>query len=453
MSYSKIPAGKDLPNDIYVAIEIPANHAPIKYEIDKDTDCLFVDRFMATPMFYPANYGFIPNTLADDGDPLDVLVVTPYPVAPGSVIRARPVGVLHMTDEAGGDAKLIAVPHDKLSVLYKDVKEYTDLPALLLEQIKHFFENYKDLEKGKWVKVEGWGNADAARAEITKPWPRSRSKRASPKRSPAAAGLFHSPSPTAKVGLATPLRSVDRRHALQPISVAVDGQQLPTALGGQAKLVAQAIDVGIQRPRGQHFLVGPEALVEIFPRQRPSQVGEQAAGQAVFAFGQADRRAGPGHGQLGIVEAEVVESLHLMLRGTRSPVATQHGGYPRLQFVGPERLADIVVGAAVQRLHDVLFGVTAGQHDRRRRRIQMLAAPAQQLQAAEVRQLPVEDQQVEGFPLELLEQVLATGETVHVQACSPCAGICCKVCSTRSSSADSSSSIATRIKAGPVQSG
>ena len=104
MSYSKIPAGKDLPNDIYVAIEIPANHAPIKYEIDKDSDCLFVDRFMATPMFYPANYGFIPNTLADDGDPLDVLVVTPYPVAPGSVIRARPVGILNMTDDGGGDA-------------------------------------------------------------------------------------------------------------------------------------------------------------------------------------------------------------------------------------------------------------------------------------------------------------------------------------------------------------
>ncbi len=157
MSYSKVPAGKDLPNDIYVAIEIPANHAPIKY-----------DRFMATPMFYPANYGFIPHTLADDGDPLDVLVVTPYPVAPGSVIRARPVGVLHMTDEAGGDAKLIAVPHDKLSTIYKDVQEYTDLPPLLIEQIKHFFENYKDLEKGKWVKVEGWGNADAARAEILK---------------------------------------------------------------------------------------------------------------------------------------------------------------------------------------------------------------------------------------------------------------------------------------------
>ena len=107
MSYSKIPAGKDLPNDIYVAIEIPANHAPIKYEIDHDSDCLMVDRFMATPMFYPANYGFIPHTLADDGDPLDVLVVTPYPVAPGSVIRCRPVGVLNMTDEAGGDATLL----------------------------------------------------------------------------------------------------------------------------------------------------------------------------------------------------------------------------------------------------------------------------------------------------------------------------------------------------------
>lgn len=166
MSYSNLPAGKDLPNDIYVAIEIPANHAPIKYEIDHDTDCLFVDRFMATPMFYPANYGFIPHTLADDGDPLDVLVVTPYPVAPGSVIRCRPVGVLNMTDEAGGDAKLLAVPHEKLTQLYNDVKEYTDLPPLLLEQISHFFEHYKDLEKGKWVKVSGWKDAAAAREEI-----------------------------------------------------------------------------------------------------------------------------------------------------------------------------------------------------------------------------------------------------------------------------------------------
>lgn len=163
MSYTQIPAGKDVPNDIYVAIEIPANASPIKYEIDKDLDALMVDRFMATPMFYPANYGFVPNTLADDGDPVDVLVVTPYPVVPGSVIRARPIGVLEMTDEAGSDAKVLAVPHSKLSSLYDDVQEATDLPPLLLEQIKHFFENYKDLEKGKWVKVDGW--ADAAKAK------------------------------------------------------------------------------------------------------------------------------------------------------------------------------------------------------------------------------------------------------------------------------------------------
>mgnify|MGYP000238058955 FL=1 len=168
MSYDKIPAGKDLPNDINVVIEIPANSSPIKYEIDKDSDAVFVDRFMATPMFYPANYGYIPNTLSDDGDALDVLVVTPYPVVPGSVIRARPVGILNMSDEAGQDAKLIAVPHDKLTVLYKDVQETSDLPELLIKQIEHFFENYKDLEAGKWVKVDGWADADAARAEIVK---------------------------------------------------------------------------------------------------------------------------------------------------------------------------------------------------------------------------------------------------------------------------------------------
>lgn len=168
MSFKDIPPGKDIPNDIYVQIEIPANSSPIKYEIEKDYSAVFVDRFMATPMFYPANYGYIPQTLADDGDPLDVLVVTPYPVVPGSVIRARPVGVLHMSDEGGGDAKILAVPHDKLTVLYKDVQEYTDLPALLLQQIQHFFEKYKDLEPGKWVKLDRWGNADEARAEIVK---------------------------------------------------------------------------------------------------------------------------------------------------------------------------------------------------------------------------------------------------------------------------------------------
>lgn len=168
MGYNSIPAGKNLPDDIYVAIEIPANATPIKYEIDKDMDALLVDRFMATPMFYPANYGYINNTLADDGDALDVLVITPYPVVPGSVIRARPVGVLKMSDEAGGDEKLLAVPHEKLTQLYNDIQDIDDVPQLLKDQIAHFFENYKDLEKGKWVKIEGWENADSARAAIMK---------------------------------------------------------------------------------------------------------------------------------------------------------------------------------------------------------------------------------------------------------------------------------------------
>ena len=166
MSFSQIPAGKDLPNDIYVVIEIPANSDPVKYEIEKDCDALFVDRFMASPMFYPANYGYINDTLADDGDALDVLVVTPYPVVPGSVIRCRPVGVLNMTDEGGEDAKLIAVPHEKLTQAYNDVQDINDVPELLRNQIKEFFENYKNLEKGKWVKVESWEDADAARAKI-----------------------------------------------------------------------------------------------------------------------------------------------------------------------------------------------------------------------------------------------------------------------------------------------
>ncbi len=168
MQFDNIPAGKNPPEDIYVAIEIPANSSPVKYELDKDMGALLVDRFMATPMFYPANYGFIPHTLADDGDPLDVLVVTPYPVQAGSVIRCRPVGVLNMEDEAGGDAKLVAVPHDKLTSAYQNVKDIEDLPELLRDQIKHFFENYKTLEPGKWVKVEGWGGAEEARGLINK---------------------------------------------------------------------------------------------------------------------------------------------------------------------------------------------------------------------------------------------------------------------------------------------
>jgi len=168
MSLNNVPAGKDVPNDFNVIIEIPMNSDPVKYEVDKDTGAIFVDRFMGTAMHYPCNYGYVPQTIADDGDPCDVLVITPFPLPPGVVVRCRALGVLKMTDDGGGDAKVIAVPHDKLSQLYVDVKEYTDLPPLLLEQIKHFFENYKDLEKGKWVKIEGWGDADAARAEITK---------------------------------------------------------------------------------------------------------------------------------------------------------------------------------------------------------------------------------------------------------------------------------------------
>lgn len=166
MNFDHIPAGKNPPEDIYVAIEIPANSSPVKYEIDKDMGAVMVDRFMTAPMFYPANYGFIPHTLADDGDPLDVLVITPYPVQPGSVIRCRPVGVLNMEDEAGGDAKLVAVPHDKLTKAYTDVKDIDDVPQLLRDQIQHFFENYKTLEPGKWVKVQNWDNADAARRAV-----------------------------------------------------------------------------------------------------------------------------------------------------------------------------------------------------------------------------------------------------------------------------------------------
>lgn len=168
MNFDNIPPGKEIPNDIYVAIEIPANSSPIKYEIDKESHAVFVDRFMATPMFYPANYGYIPNTLSEDGDPLDVLVVTPYPVVPGSVIRCRPVGILNMSDEAGKDAKILAVPHSKLTTLYDKVENYSDLPELLIKQIEHFFENYKDLEAGKWVKVDGWADAEAARQEVIK---------------------------------------------------------------------------------------------------------------------------------------------------------------------------------------------------------------------------------------------------------------------------------------------
>ena len=166
MDISKIPVGENPPHDINVVIEIPQHGDPIKYEVDKASGAIFVDRFMHTAMHYPCNYGFVPNTLSDDGDPVDVLVVSNFALMPGCVVRCRPVGVLKMEDEGGVDAKLIAVPVSKLKPVFDNVKEPTDLPKFLLDQIRHFFEHYKDLEPNKWVKVTGWGSADEAREEI-----------------------------------------------------------------------------------------------------------------------------------------------------------------------------------------------------------------------------------------------------------------------------------------------
>ncbi len=166
MILDRVSRGIKVPDDINVVVEIPSQSDPIKYEVDKETGALFVDRFMGTAMHYPCNYGYIPQTLSEDGDPADVLVITPIPVISGSVIRVRPLGILQMTDEAGKDAKIIAVPVNKLTNIYSKVHSLADLPKGLLDSISHFFEHYKDLEPGKWVKVEGWGDADEARQEI-----------------------------------------------------------------------------------------------------------------------------------------------------------------------------------------------------------------------------------------------------------------------------------------------
>lgn len=176
MSLNQVPAGRDLPEDCYVIIEIPANADPIKYEVDKKSGALFVDRFMSTAMFYPCNYGYINKTLSLDGDPVDVLVPTPYSLKPGSVIRCRPVGMLKMTDESGEDAKVVAVPHTQLSKEYDSIEDVNDLPELLRGQITHFFKHYKDLENGKWVKVNRWDNAEAAKAEIISSFERAQNK-------------------------------------------------------------------------------------------------------------------------------------------------------------------------------------------------------------------------------------------------------------------------------------
>ncbi len=166
MNLDRVGYGRNMPNEINVVIEIPAHSEPVKYELDKTTGAMFVDRFMNTAMHYPCNYGYVPHTLSKDGDPVDVLVVTSYPLIPGSVIECRPVGVLKMTDESGDDAKVLAVPADKLSRLYRAVQDFRDMPQLLLEQIAHFFEHYKDLDEGKWVRVDGWGGVDQAKQEI-----------------------------------------------------------------------------------------------------------------------------------------------------------------------------------------------------------------------------------------------------------------------------------------------
>ncbi|WP_028461827.1 inorganic diphosphatase [Nitrosomonas cryotolerans] len=166
MNLDRVTSGHDVPNDFNVIIEIPMNADPIKYEVDKKTGAMFVDRFMSTSMHYPCNYGYIPHTLSEDNDPVDVLVISPVPLITGVVVRCRPLGLLKMTDEAGEDAKLLAVPIDKLCNLYQDIQSSDDLPQLTRSQIAHFFAHYKDLEQGKWVKIEGWDGVEKAKTEI-----------------------------------------------------------------------------------------------------------------------------------------------------------------------------------------------------------------------------------------------------------------------------------------------
>jgi inorganic pyrophosphatase len=166
MSLHNVSPGNKVPEEFNVIIEIPMNADPIKYEVDEESGALFVDRFMATSMHYPCNYGYIPKTLADDGDPVDVLVITPVPLIPGVVVTCRPLGVLKMQDEAGGDNKLLAVPIDKILSVYTQWQKFDDLNPLRLKTIQHFFEHYKDLETGKWVKILGWHGPEVAREEV-----------------------------------------------------------------------------------------------------------------------------------------------------------------------------------------------------------------------------------------------------------------------------------------------
>ena len=166
MSLQQVPAGRNLPDEINVIIEVPMNSPAIKYEIDKESGAIFVDRMLKTAMYYPCNYGYVPHSLCGDGDPLDVLVVLPLPLVPGTVIQCRPVGVLQMKDEAGEDAKILAVPITDVTGIYRDIVSFEDIDKLLLDQIEHFFEHYKDLEPNKWVRTGEWEDVNVARKEI-----------------------------------------------------------------------------------------------------------------------------------------------------------------------------------------------------------------------------------------------------------------------------------------------
>ena len=176
MRIDAIKIGHNPPDDVNVIVEVPIGGEPIKYEMDKAAGTLVVDRFLHTPMRYPGNYGFVPHTLSDDGDPIDVLVANTRPIVPGAVINVRPIGVLKMVDDAGGDEKILAVPVPKLTKRYEHVFNYTDLPPITIEQVQHFFEHYKDLEPGKWVKVLGWGDAAEARRLIQEAIERAKEK-------------------------------------------------------------------------------------------------------------------------------------------------------------------------------------------------------------------------------------------------------------------------------------
>ncbi len=174
MNIDAVAIGKNPPDDVNVIVEVPIGGEPIKYELDKAAGTLVVDRFLYTPMRYPGNYGFVPHTLSEDGDPIDVLVVNTRPIVPGAVINVRPIGVLRMEDDGGGDEKIIAVPSPKLTKRYEKVQNYTDLPTITRDQIQHFFEHYKDLEPGKWVKLIGWGDTQEAKRLIREAIARAR---------------------------------------------------------------------------------------------------------------------------------------------------------------------------------------------------------------------------------------------------------------------------------------